>query len=127
MLRGHPQYMREWVCQGSNSGLPYPKPTASPLHFLSRTAHISLTPLSSQGFGGLIGYNGTVRVFRLETAPSLTYCQGSGLPELKTILSGVILEDYLDIKNFGAKVVGLSCTLASGSTLFLGKVVCLEA
>ncbi|XP_049627965.1 chloride channel protein ClC-Ka [Suncus etruscus] len=47
---------------------------------------------------------------------------GSGLPELKTILSGVILEDYLDIKNFGAKVVGLSCTLASGSTLFLGKV-----
>ncbi|XP_055979326.1 chloride channel protein ClC-Kb isoform X2 [Sorex fumeus] len=48
--------------------------------------------------------------------------RGSGLPELKTILSGVILEDYLDIKNFGAKVVGLSCTLASGSTLFLGKV-----
>ncbi|XP_004603422.2 chloride channel protein ClC-Kb isoform X1 [Sorex araneus] len=47
---------------------------------------------------------------------------GSGLPELKTILSGVILEDYLDIKNFGAKVVGLSCTLAAGSTLFLGKV-----
>ncbi|XP_004603423.2 chloride channel protein ClC-Kb isoform X2 [Sorex araneus] len=48
--------------------------------------------------------------------------RGSGLPELKTILSGVILEDYLDIKNFGAKVVGLSCTLAAGSTLFLGKV-----
>ncbi|XP_045155203.1 chloride channel protein ClC-Ka isoform X2 [Echinops telfairi] len=47
---------------------------------------------------------------------------GSGLPELKTILSGVILEDYLDIKNFGAKVVGLTCTLASGSTIFLGKV-----
>uniref|UniRef100_A0A8C6R9A1 Chloride channel protein n=1 Tax=Nannospalax galili TaxID=1026970 RepID=A0A8C6R9A1_NANGA len=47
---------------------------------------------------------------------------GSGLPELKTMLSGVILEDYLDIKNFGAKVVGLSCTLATGSTIFLGKV-----
>ncbi|XP_007948966.1 chloride channel protein ClC-Ka [Orycteropus afer afer] len=47
---------------------------------------------------------------------------GSGIPELKTILSGVILEDYLDIKNFGAKVVGLTCTLASGSTVFLGKV-----
>ncbi|KAB0402250.1 hypothetical protein E2I00_013715, partial [Balaenoptera physalus] len=29
---------------------------------------------------------------------------GSGIPELKTILSGVVLEDYLDIKNFGAKV-----------------------
>ncbi|XP_029804726.1 chloride channel protein ClC-Ka isoform X3 [Suricata suricatta] len=47
---------------------------------------------------------------------------GSGLPELKTILSGVVLEDYLDIKNFGAKVVGLTCTLATGSTIFLGKV-----
>ena len=49
--------------------------------------------------------------------------QGSGIPELKTILSGVVLEDYLDIKNFGAKVVGLTCILASGSTIFLGKVV----
>ncbi|KAM9689022.1 chloride channel protein ClC-Kb isoform 1-T2 [Trichechus inunguis] len=47
---------------------------------------------------------------------------GSGIPELKTILTGVVLEDYLDIKNFGAKVVGLTCTLASGSTVFLGKV-----
>ncbi|EDL80983.1 chloride channel Kb, isoform CRA_b [Rattus norvegicus] len=47
---------------------------------------------------------------------------GSGIPEVKTILTGVILEDYLDIKNFGAKVVGLSCTLATGSTIFLGKL-----
>ncbi|XP_050010647.1 chloride channel protein ClC-Kb isoform X2 [Alexandromys fortis] len=48
--------------------------------------------------------------------------RGSGIPEVKTILSGVILEDYLDIKNFGAKVAGLSCTLATGSTIFLGKL-----
>ncbi|XP_063558530.1 chloride channel protein ClC-Kb isoform X5 [Gorilla gorilla gorilla] len=48
---------------------------------------------------------------------------GSGIPEVKTMLAGVVLEDYLDIKNFGAKVVGVSCTLACGSTLFLGKVV----
>ncbi|XP_023491468.1 chloride channel protein ClC-Kb isoform X1 [Equus caballus] len=47
---------------------------------------------------------------------------GSGVPELKTILSGVVLEDYLDIRNFGAKVVGLTCTLAASSTIFLGKV-----
>uniref|UniRef100_H2PY44 Chloride channel protein n=1 Tax=Pan troglodytes TaxID=9598 RepID=H2PY44_PANTR len=47
---------------------------------------------------------------------------GSGIPEVKTMLAGVVLEDYLDIKNFGAKVVGVSCTLACGSTLFLGKV-----
>ncbi|XP_025780907.1 chloride channel protein ClC-Ka [Puma concolor] len=51
---------------------------------------------------------------------------GSGIPELKTILSGVVLEDYLDIKNFGAKVVGLTCTLATGSTLFLGKVLSMK-
>lgn len=39
------------------------------------------------------------------------------------MLTGVVLEDYLDIKNFGAKVAGLTCTLAAGSTIFLGKVV----
>ncbi|XP_058992786.1 chloride channel protein ClC-Ka isoform X3 [Mustela nigripes] len=48
--------------------------------------------------------------------------RGSGIPELKTMLTGVVLEDYLDIKNFGAKVAGLTCTLAAGSTIFLGKV-----
>uniref|UniRef100_A0A4W3JXJ8 Chloride channel protein n=1 Tax=Callorhinchus milii TaxID=7868 RepID=A0A4W3JXJ8_CALMI len=47
---------------------------------------------------------------------------GSGIPELKTILTGVLLEEYLMIKNFSAKVVGMTCTLAAGSTLFLGKV-----
>ncbi|OPJ86272.1 chloride channel protein ClC-Kb [Patagioenas fasciata monilis] len=47
---------------------------------------------------------------------------GSGIPELKTILTGVVLEDYLAIQNFGAKVVGLTCTLMAGSTVFLGKV-----
>ncbi|KAM6046496.1 chloride channel protein ClC-Kb-like [Chlamydotis macqueenii] len=47
---------------------------------------------------------------------------GSGIPEVKTILTGVVLEDYLAIRNFGAKVVGLTCTLACGSTVFLGKV-----
>ncbi|KAM4652643.1 chloride channel protein ClC-Kb-like isoform 2-T3 [Discoglossus pictus] len=56
-------------------------------------------------------------------AQSITpHSGGSGIPELKTILTGVILEEYLTIKNFGAKVVGLTCTLAAGSTMFLGKV-----
>lgn len=63
------------------------------------------------------------RVLRVSSRDCPSSCQGSGIPELKTILSGVILEDYLDIKNFGAKVVGLTCTLAGGSTIFLGKVV----
>ncbi|KAG8569837.1 hypothetical protein GDO81_014558 [Engystomops pustulosus] len=56
-------------------------------------------------------------------AQSITpHSGGSGIPELKTILTGVILEEYLTIKNFGAKVVGLTCTLSAGSTMFLGKV-----
>uniref|UniRef100_A0A8C3LRG1 Chloride channel protein n=1 Tax=Chrysolophus pictus TaxID=9089 RepID=A0A8C3LRG1_CHRPC len=46
-----------------------------------------------------------------------------GLPKPSpTILSGVELEEYLAIKNFGAKVVGLTCTLSAGSTVFLGKL-----
>ncbi|XP_062889149.1 chloride channel K isoform X4 [Mobula hypostoma] len=48
--------------------------------------------------------------------------KGSGIPELKTILTGVLLEEYLTLKTFTAKVVGLICSLAAGSTIFLGKV-----
>ncbi|XP_059807920.1 chloride channel K isoform X4 [Hypanus sabinus] len=48
--------------------------------------------------------------------------KGSGIPELKTILTGVLLEEYLTMKTFTAKVVGLICSLAAGSTIFLGKV-----
>uniref|UniRef100_A0A8C4S1U8 Chloride channel K n=1 Tax=Erpetoichthys calabaricus TaxID=27687 RepID=A0A8C4S1U8_ERPCA len=47
---------------------------------------------------------------------------GSGIPELKTILTGVVLEEYLTVKNMGAKIVGMTCTLAAGSPIFLGKV-----
>uniref|UniRef100_A0A8D0FF38 Chloride channel protein n=1 Tax=Strix occidentalis caurina TaxID=311401 RepID=A0A8D0FF38_STROC len=59
--------------------------------------------------------------FMMDLLVSRLY-EGSGIPELKTILTGVVLEDYLAIQNFGAKVVGLTCTLACGSTIFLGKV-----
>ncbi|KAG5838812.1 hypothetical protein ANANG_G00227580 [Anguilla anguilla] len=48
---------------------------------------------------------------------------GSGLPEVRTILSGVELPDYLSLTNLFAKLVGLICTLAAGSSVFLGKVV----
>ncbi|XP_035237066.1 chloride channel K isoform X2 [Anguilla anguilla] len=47
---------------------------------------------------------------------------GSGLPEVRTILSGVELPDYLSLTNLFAKLVGLICTLAAGSSVFLGKV-----
>ncbi|XP_061115092.1 chloride channel K [Conger conger] len=50
------------------------------------------------------------------------YSAGSGLPEVRTILSGVELPDYLTLSHLCAKLVGLTCTLAAGSSVFLGKV-----
>uniref|UniRef100_UPI00358F5B4B chloride channel protein 2-like isoform X2 n=1 Tax=Myxine glutinosa TaxID=7769 RepID=UPI00358F5B4B len=44
---------------------------------------------------------------------------GSGIPEMKTILRGVVLKEYLTLKTFIAKVVGLTCSL--GSNMPLGK------
>nr|XP_046273212.1 chloride channel protein 1-like isoform X3 [Scatophagus argus] len=44
---------------------------------------------------------------------------GSGIPELKTILRGVVLKEYLTLKAFIAKVIGL--TLALGSGMPVGK------
>lgn len=46
---------------------------------------------------------------------------GSGIPELKTILRGVVLKEYLTLKAFIAKVIGL--TLALGSGMPVGKEV----
>ncbi|XP_053315613.1 chloride channel protein 2 isoform X2 [Spea bombifrons] len=42
---------------------------------------------------------------------------GSGIPEMKTILRGVVLKEYLTIKTFIAKVIGLTCALGSGMPL----------
>uniref|UniRef100_A0A8C4WZL5 Chloride channel protein n=1 Tax=Eptatretus burgeri TaxID=7764 RepID=A0A8C4WZL5_EPTBU len=47
---------------------------------------------------------------------------GSGIPELKTILGGVVLQEHLSLRTFFAKSVGLTCVLSCGSTIFLGKV-----
>jgi len=46
---------------------------------------------------------------------------GSGIPEVKTIMKGVILKEYLTLRTLVAKVIGLSSSLGSG--LPLGKVV----
>ncbi|XP_074171340.1 chloride channel protein 1 isoform X4 [Rhinolophus sinicus] len=52
---------------------------------------------------------------------SALFCQlispqavGSGIPEMKTILRGVILKEYLTLKAFFAKVVALTAGLGSG-------------
>ncbi|XP_069502143.1 chloride channel protein ClC-Kb-like isoform X2 [Ambystoma mexicanum] len=47
---------------------------------------------------------------------------GSGIPELKVTLRGVVLEEFFTFKTFVAKYIGVVCTLAASSTIFLGKV-----
>ncbi|XP_042328702.1 chloride channel protein ClC-Ka-like isoform X2 [Sceloporus undulatus] len=47
---------------------------------------------------------------------------GSGIPELKVALRGVVLHEFFTFWTFVAKLVGVVCTLAAGSTVFLGKV-----
>ncbi|XP_044004492.1 chloride channel protein 2-like isoform X2 [Aphidius gifuensis] len=44
---------------------------------------------------------------------------GSGIPEMKTILRGVALKEYLTFRTLVAKIIGLTATLGSG--LPLGK------
>jgi chloride channel 2 len=39
---------------------------------------------------------------------------GSGIPEMKTILRGVILKDYLTFRTFLSKTIGLTFALGSG-------------
>uniref|UniRef100_A0ACB8EX87 Uncharacterized protein n=1 Tax=Sphaerodactylus townsendi TaxID=933632 RepID=A0ACB8EX87_9SAUR len=47
---------------------------------------------------------------------------GSGIPELKVALRGVVLHEFFTLRTFMAKLLGIICTLAGGSTIFLGKV-----
>ncbi|XP_074593030.1 chloride channel protein 2 isoform X2 [Brevipalpus obovatus] len=42
---------------------------------------------------------------------------GSGIPEMKTILRGVVLREYLTLRTLVAKIVGLTFTLSSGLPL----------
>lgn len=51
---------------------------------------------------------------RFCSPPALLLFSGSGIPELKTIMRGVVLKEYLTLKAFVAKVVGLTAGLGSG-------------
>lgn len=50
---------------------------------------------------------------------TLYYAAGSGIPEIKTILSGFVIRGYLGSWTLGVKAVGLALSVASG--LSLGK------
>jgi len=49
----------------------------------------------------------------------LYFAAGSGIPEVKTILSGFVIHGYLGARTLAVKVVGLALSVASG--LSLGK------
>lgn len=48
---------------------------------------------------------------------------GSGIPEMKTIMRGVVLKEYLTFRTLISKMVGL--TAAAGSGIPMGKEACL--
>ncbi|KAK5863224.1 hypothetical protein PBY51_000270 [Eleginops maclovinus] len=50
------------------------------------------------------------------------FSTGSGIPEVRTMLAGFKMPHYLSLTNMFTKFLGLICTLAAGSTVFLGKV-----
>ncbi|CAJ1055385.1 chloride channel K [Xyrichtys novacula] len=50
------------------------------------------------------------------------FSAGSGIPEVRVMLSGVTMPQYLSLTNMFTKFLGLICTLSAGSTVFLGKV-----
>ncbi|KAM6977009.1 chloride channel K [Aplochiton taeniatus] len=50
------------------------------------------------------------------------FSTGSGIPEVRTMLSGIAMPHYLSLTNLFVKFLGLTCVLAAGSTVFVGKV-----
>ncbi|KAK2897908.1 hypothetical protein Q8A73_014288 [Channa argus] len=50
------------------------------------------------------------------------FATGSGIPEVRTILAGFEMPHFLSVTHLFTKFLGLICTLAAGSTVFLGKV-----
>lgn len=48
---------------------------------------------------------------------------GSGIPEMKSILSGVVVSRYLSFRTYFAKVIGIVAALSSGATIGLSVVV----
>ena len=53
------------------------------------------------------------------------YACGSGVPEVKTILSGFIIRGYLGVWTLLIKSVGM--ILGTSASLLLGKEVCMHA
>lgn len=76
--------------------------------------------LFSAGFVHLLAPQsiGKLRLeFDIYPLANYVFPSGSGIPEMKTILRGVQLKEYLTFKTLVAKVIGLTATLGSGMPL----------
>ncbi|KAJ7990614.1 hypothetical protein DPEC_G00302220 [Dallia pectoralis] len=71
------------------------------LQYLAWITHAVVLITFSAGFTQLLG----------------SHAVGSGIPEMKTILRGVVLKEYLTLKTFVAKIVSLTTALGSGMPL----------
>ncbi|XP_033618489.1 chloride channel protein 2 isoform X2 [Fukomys damarensis] len=88
-----PCHTQQWMSQGLN--------TSILLQYLAWVTYPVVLITFSAGFTQIL-------------APQAV---GSGIPEMKTILRGVVLKEYLTLKTFVAKVIGLTCALGSGMPL----------
>lgn len=98
--------------------------------FLSRDASVTSTCSADNViFQGDLELKGLKpkKISHLFSQCRLIWCPclspGSGIPEVRTMLAGIELPHYLTLTNMFTKFLGLTCTLAAGSTVFLGKVV----
>ncbi|XP_072036571.1 chloride channel protein 2-like isoform X2 [Amphiura filiformis] len=89
-----------------------------------QTAHVELFRMLSYSAGlQFLAWVGFPVVFMVFSAGFVHLVSanaiGSGIPEMKTILRGVVLKEYLNFRTLVSKIVGLSTSLGSG--LPLGK------
>lgn len=118
---------QQWMSQGLNTSLllQYLAWVTYPVVLITFSAGFTQI-LAPQAVGTVVGKTGRAGVGSPEMgtsshSPGTVPTPGSGIPEMKTILRGVVLKEYLTLKTFVAKVIGLTCALGSGMPL--GKEV----
>lgn len=118
---------QQWMSRGLNTSilLQYLAWVTYPIVLITFSA--GFTQILAPQAVGTVGEKGRAEMGTSETGTSndspgtLLPFAGSGIPEMKTILRGVVLKEYLTLKTFVAKVIGLTCALGSGMPL--GKEV----
>ncbi|KAF5922217.1 hypothetical protein HPG69_007105 [Diceros bicornis minor] len=113
---------QQWMSRGLNTNLllQYLAWVTYPIVLITFSA--GFTQILAPQAVGTIGEQGRAKVGPPETgtlddSPGTVPSPGSGIPEMKTILRGVVLKEYLTLKTFVAKVIGLTCALGSGMPL----------